>query len=147
MGSGRAVVKVKKKGAVGRPSKMGRSDTWLGVLGENVRRARHRKSWSLIELSEKSGVEMTLLSEFERGMRDISVAELLRIISAIGVPVGKLVPRMDGQLDPSVVGSMSASWLAEVCKIVKRNVGGVLERVSENEQASKPSRKRNRVGA
>ena len=134
----------KEKNAVGRPSKTGETKTWLGKLGASVRMARHSKAWSLTELSEKSSVEMTLLSEFERGGRDISVSELMRVMKALGVSPKKLVPSKD-TVDISVVATMSASWLAEACGLTGRNVANVFDKVSKDERASKQTRKRNRT--
>tara|TARA_Y100000817_G_scaffold314916_2_gene316014 strand:+ start:363 stop:803 length:441 start_codon:yes stop_codon:yes gene_type:complete len=136
---------VKKKGAVGRPNKLGRTGTWLGQLGENVRRARHKRAWSLTELSQHANVEMTLLSEFERGVRDISVSELLRVLKALGVSVKSLVPAKVPHVDVSVVATMSASWLAEACGLTGRNVANVLDKVSKDERATATTRKRNRA--
>jgi len=81
-----------KSGAViGRPDLPGNSETWIGAVGDTVRGIRHQRGWSLVELSEKSGVEMTFISEFERGLRDISVGDLLRVCTAFGVDPSRLV--------------------------------------------------------
>ena len=135
----------KRKGATGRPNKPGTSNTWLGTMGENVRRLRHRKAWSLVELSEKSAVEMTFLSEFERGLRDISVSELLRVIDALGAKMLEVVPAKTGEADGGVVGSMSASWLSEACSVMNRNIGSVLRKVGEDGRATERVRKRSRI--
>ena len=143
---GRKMTTTKSGAVIGRPDLPGNSDTWIGAVGDTVRGIRHQRGWSLVELSEKSGVEMTFISEFERGLRDISVGDLLRVCTAFGVDPSRLVKAKNaGCVNGELLGSMSLSWLAELCAVLGRNPGSVLGKVNEHGESVRAVRKRNRA--
>lgn len=135
----------KKEGAViGRPPEGGDTGSWVGRLGLQMRTARIKKGVTLRALAEKSGVEMTLISDFERGRRDISLSDMFRICSAIGVDPSKLAEPKN-EVDGSLIGSMSVAWVAEVCALLGRSVGTTLTRIRDIDEVHQSERKRNRV--
>lgn len=135
----------KKEGAViGRPPEDGDSNTWIGRLGIQLRATRTQAGTTLRDLSAKSGVEMTLISDFERGQRDISLSDMFRICEALGVDPSKLAEsKVD--VDGSLLGSMSVAWVAEICALLGRNVGNTLTKVRGVDEVTSSERKRNRV--
>jgi len=60
------------------------------VIGENLRRLRTRRRWSLDRFAERAGVGRTALAELERGDGAPTIALLWRIARALGVPFAAL---------------------------------------------------------
>lgn len=64
----------------------------LGVLiGERVRSERKRRTWTLDELAQRSGVSRRMLVTIEQGGTNPSIATLLRLSDALGVGLPALV--------------------------------------------------------
>lgn len=59
-------------------------------VGARVRAMRKARGTTLSELAETAGVTQGFLSKFERGHLSISVAALVRVCDALGVPVSSL---------------------------------------------------------
>ena len=59
--------------------------------GSPVRAFRDHRGLSLRELSRRSGVSLSYLSEIERGRKPGSVAAMTRIAAALGVTIDSLV--------------------------------------------------------
>ena len=55
------------------------------ALGANVRAARQRKEWSQEELADHCGLHRTYVGGIERGERNVSFENILRIAGALGV--------------------------------------------------------------
>ena len=68
-------------------------DVALAVIagGSPVRAFRDHQGLSLRELSRRSGVSLSYLSEIERGRKPGSVAAMTRIAAALGVTIDSLV--------------------------------------------------------
>lgn len=72
--------------------KTGSSLTELATLPEKLRYARKLAGLTLTELSERTGIDTSQLSRFERGERvaGMQVATLVRLARALGQPTGWL---------------------------------------------------------
>jgi transcriptional regulator with XRE-family HTH domain len=63
---------------------------FLGKLGRRVRQRRQAKGWSQEKLALDCGLHRTYVGAVERGERNISAVNLLKIASSLGVPVSDL---------------------------------------------------------
>jgi transcriptional regulator with XRE-family HTH domain len=63
----------------------------VGNLGSNLRAARKERSWTQIELSERSGVHATEVSRIEAGKRDPQVSTVVKLSNALGLRAGDLL--------------------------------------------------------
>jgi len=55
------------------------------ILGETIRRLRHENRWTQEELSEMAGLHPTYLGGIERGERNVSIDNILKIARALKV--------------------------------------------------------------
>jgi len=60
-------------------------------FGRRVRRHRKELGWTLEELAEKAGMHWTYIGSVERGERNISLINIVRIARALGVGPEELV--------------------------------------------------------
>lgn len=60
-------------------------------VGENIRTIRHTRNLSQEDLSCTSGLHRTFIGSVERGERNVSLGNLLRIADALGVKVVDLL--------------------------------------------------------
>ena len=60
------------------------------VIGENLRRLRTRRRWSLDRFAERAGVGRAALTDLEHGQGAPTIALLWRIARALGVPFAAL---------------------------------------------------------
>jgi transcriptional regulator with XRE-family HTH domain len=67
----------------------------LKRFGQNVRAARLERGWTQEDLSERTGLAVVQVSRVERGVREIRLTTLLRLLSALDVPSDRL---LDGLL-------------------------------------------------
>jgi len=54
-------------------------------FGENVRAARKAKGWTQEELAHESGLAPVQVSRIERGVREIRLTTLVRLLAALDV--------------------------------------------------------------
>lgn len=60
-------------------------------FGANVRAARQAKGWTQEELAHESGLATVQVSRIERGVREIRLTTLLRLIEALETSPSKLM--------------------------------------------------------
>jgi transcriptional regulator with XRE-family HTH domain len=60
------------------------------ALGKRIRELRSRKGWSQEFLAEESGLHRTYLGGIERGLRNPSLNNLVKIARALGVTLREL---------------------------------------------------------
>jgi len=141
------VVEKRESGAhIGRPFHPKNDKTWVGQVGGNVRDMRVKRGWSLHDLSAKSGIEYTFLSEFERGLRDASVNDFVCICDAFAVKPKHLLPD-DVSVPEESLGKMSLTFMAGICGLLRRSPSKVLEQVGEKLMSSSKVRMRIRKKA
>ncbi len=54
-------------------------------FGENVRAARHARSWTQEDLSAATGLAVVQISRIERGKREVRLTTLTRLLAALEV--------------------------------------------------------------
>ena len=60
-------------------------------FGRRVRRRRQELDWSLERLAERSGLHWTYVGSVDRGERNISLMNIVRLADALEVDAGDLV--------------------------------------------------------
>jgi transcriptional regulator with XRE-family HTH domain len=60
----------------------------LGGVGQRLRAMRLRRDWTLQELSSRSGLSVSMLSQVERDLASPSVRSLQRLAETFAVPIG-----------------------------------------------------------
>ncbi|MCU1461739.1 MAG: transcriptional regulator, family [Acidimicrobiales bacterium] len=61
------------------------------ALGQRVRARRHELRLSQEQLAEQSGLHRTLVGSVERGERNVSVNNIVRLAAALEIDAGDLV--------------------------------------------------------
>jgi transcriptional regulator with XRE-family HTH domain len=67
----------------------------LRRFGSLVRDLRQRAGLSQEKLAELAGLHRTYVSGIERGNRNVSLVNIVRLARALGVPVSRLVEGLD----------------------------------------------------
>lgn len=65
------------------------------IVGKNIRRLRKTKSWSQERLAFEARLHRTYIGDIERGQRNVSVLNLQKIASALGVHAARLLETDD----------------------------------------------------
>ncbi len=63
----------------------------LKILGANVRKLRNQLKVSQEELADRAGVHRTYLGAIERGERNVSLANIVKIANALNVTPARLL--------------------------------------------------------
>jgi transcriptional regulator with XRE-family HTH domain len=66
-------------------------------FGKNVRQARLDRGWSQEDLSGKTGLATVQVSRIERGVREIRLTTLVRLLDGLDVPPETLLDGLLGQ--------------------------------------------------
>ena len=69
------------------------------AFGGRLRALRMERNISQEELADSAGLHRTYIGSAERGERNVSLVNLGKIATALGVPVSKLVDGLDGSVD------------------------------------------------
>jgi len=59
-------------------------------IGESIRHFRMKKGISQEELSFQSELHRTYISDIERGVRNVSIVNIKKIATALGISISKL---------------------------------------------------------
>lgn len=60
-------------------------------FGKRVRAARNDREWTQEELSRQTGLAVVQISRIERGVREVRLTTILRLIDALGVEPNELL--------------------------------------------------------
>lgn len=71
--------------------KIGRVERSLQRFGANVRQARLDRGWTQEDLAHETGLATVQVSRIERGVREIRLTTLVRLIDGLDVPADKLL--------------------------------------------------------
>lgn len=64
----------------------------LTIIGNNIRRYRMTKGWSQEELAFECGLHRTYIGAVERGEKNITVVNLIKIKEKLGVGLEDIYP-------------------------------------------------------
>lgn len=82
------------------------------VVGQNLRRERTLRGWSLDDLAREAGIARTLLGQIELGKATPSISVVWKIAQAIGVPFAALLAHATPRIGTVVVRRADAKRLA-----------------------------------
>jgi len=71
------------------------------ALGRAIRELRHGVRISQEDLADRAGLHRTYVGGIERGERNVSFANLLRVANALGVRPSELLARSEGSSAPT----------------------------------------------
>jgi transcriptional regulator with XRE-family HTH domain len=60
-------------------------------LGRRIRARREAEGWSQEALAERCNVHWTFIGQLERGQRNVSLHNLLKVAAGLGIDPGELV--------------------------------------------------------
>lgn len=60
-------------------------------FGKKVRAARQARGWTQEELADRAGLAPVQVSRVERGVREVRLTTLLRLVSALGTTPDRLL--------------------------------------------------------
>lgn len=60
-------------------------------FGEQVRKLRQQRGWSQEYLADEAGLHRTYISSLERGERNVSLENIVKLARALGVPAYELL--------------------------------------------------------
>lgn len=60
-------------------------------FGARVRKQRHKRGWTLEQLGEQAGLHWTYVGQVERGTRNISLLNILRVAAALRIDPADLL--------------------------------------------------------
>lgn len=61
------------------------------ILGRNVRAARKRKGWTQEDLAHEAGLAPVQISRIERGVREVRLTTVLKLLAALDVAPNELL--------------------------------------------------------
>lgn len=61
------------------------------IFGERVRTLRHERGWSQEKLAEASGLHWTYVGQVERGRRNVTLHNIIKLAEGLEVDPGELV--------------------------------------------------------
>jgi transcriptional regulator with XRE-family HTH domain len=67
----------------------------LAEFGRRVRAQRQARGWTLEGLAEQAQLDWTYIGSIERGRRNVSLLNILRLAQALGVSVGELADDLE----------------------------------------------------
>lgn len=70
------------------PEPVGDLDMDQVALGQEIRKLRKARSKTLAEIALATGRSISFISQLERGRAEISISDLRRVASSLGVPLG-----------------------------------------------------------
>ena len=70
---------------------MSMNKCYLAILGKNVRAIRLARGFSQEQLAERSGLHRTYIGGIERGERNVSLLNLVRLSQALEIDMGQLL--------------------------------------------------------
>ena len=77
----------------------------LAAFGAAVREQRQQRGLSQEALADLAGLQRTYLSEVETGRRNVTLVNIGRLATALGVGVGELLATAEGRLSSTEAAS------------------------------------------
>lgn len=66
-------------------------------FGAQLREARQQKGWSQEKLALEAGVDRTYVSSIERGRRNLSLLNIVKLADVLGISPSLLVETLQGE--------------------------------------------------
>lgn len=66
------------------------------AFGDEVRHKRQELKWSQEKLSRAAGLHLSYVGQVERGQRNVSLTNIIKIARALNVPAARLVASTEG---------------------------------------------------
>jgi transcriptional regulator with XRE-family HTH domain len=66
-------------------------------FGRRVRAVRQAHGWTLEELAERCGLHWTYVGQVERGKRNVTLRNIVKLAEALGVEPGELLDGLSAQ--------------------------------------------------
>jgi transcriptional regulator with XRE-family HTH domain len=79
----------------------GDATTLLQLLGTRIRHYRQQQGLTHKTLAAKTGLDKSYIGEIERGERNLSVLNVVRMAEALGLSVSHLLAPLDSSQSPS----------------------------------------------
>jgi transcriptional regulator with XRE-family HTH domain len=76
-------------------SAMRKKDPVLVALGHSVRKRREAKQLTQEALAEKTALDRTYISDIERGTRNVSILNVVRVARALGCSLSEITQAVD----------------------------------------------------
>jgi transcriptional regulator with XRE-family HTH domain len=98
----------------------------LGVLGKRIHELRAAKKWSQEEFAHISGFHRTYIGQIERGEKNISFSNLVKVAGVLGVTLSELLSELEvkgpGVRQPSktIKSHQSALRARDIQKLVRQ---------------------------
>lgn len=73
-----------------------KEESILLQFGQKIQAIRNQQKISQEKLAELSGLDRTYISSVERGQRNISILNIIKIADALGVPASSLLVGLGG---------------------------------------------------
>ena len=97
-------------------------------IGEKLKKLRREKDLTLRELSEKTGISLSFISDIEHGRRkNPSIENLQKIARGLGVPTAELLAEAGYNLNPINMGSVEVKESDVPYNISKNEVAELLD--------------------
>ena len=102
-------------------------------LGKRIRELRKNLGWSQEKLGEKAELHPTYIGGIERGERNVSLDNLVKIADAFGITTGELFERVsEGKTGEDSLGSrMKAKSVQEKSLKFVHEIEKILEKVKK----------------
>ncbi|WCL51256.1 helix-turn-helix domain-containing protein [Leptospira sp. GIMC2001] len=88
------------------------------LVGEEISKFRQVNGLTQLELASRLGMSRTAYNQLENGNTQISVEKLYEIAEILNVPVVKLLPGVDKEVDPSVHRDFNGNSIDSVLSIL-----------------------------
>ncbi|GGJ29901.1 transcriptional regulator [Streptomyces brasiliensis] len=86
-----------------------REPLWRDLVGDVLRRERHVQERTLQDVADAARISMPYLSEIERGRKEASSEVLAAAAHALGLGLGDLLSRAQGELSRRLSGDRGMS--------------------------------------
>lgn len=104
----------------------------LRLIGMRIKRERHKRDWTLIDLADRTGISKSHISLIERGHCDLSLGNFIRLSKAFDIPPESLLNNKDtinDKLNDNIVYAFSGFNLDEtqaildILNVIKMRLG------------------------
>jgi two-component system, response regulator len=70
----------------------------LVKIGSSLKAVRNQQGLTQEELADRSGLHRTYITDVERGVRNITLDSVVKLVRALGIPLSELFARVEGRV-------------------------------------------------